>query len=269
MSREISDKNFSTLTTYLFDKYGLYFKPEKRTMLQSRFAKRLNALQLNTFDKYMNFVFSSKGKEEYSHFVDLVTTHKTSFFREDYQFKFLKTLLDTPQYISKRQFKVWSAGCSTGEEVYTLGVLLQEKRNENPGFDYKILGTDISTPSLKKAAKGTYTANEIHDMPALLKDKYFFKKAESYQFSNKEIQSKIKLGTLNLNNSIYNINEQFDVVFCRNVIIYFDAVTQRKVLEKLISKIKPGGYLFLGHSETAIGSTLPIKSIKPTIYQKL
>ena len=146
-SKDISHENFNKMTSYLANKYGLYFKPEKVTMLESRFVKRLNALKLDNFTQYLDNVFGGKNPEEYSYFIDLVTTHKTSFFREDYQFEYLKTIL--PQFAKKR-INIWSAGCSSGEEVYTLGMLLNEQKNNYPALDYKIIGTDVSLPALKK-----------------------------------------------------------------------------------------------------------------------
>lgn len=268
--KDISSEDFSKMTTYLGEKYGLYFKPEKVTMLESRFLKRLNALHIENFTQYLDYVFSGKNADEYKFFIDLVTTHKTSFFREQYQFDYLKSIL--PQY-AKRRINIWSAGCSTGEEVYTLGMLLNEEKSNLASLDYKIIGTDVSVPALKKAAKGTYTNTELMGVSDSLKSKYFKKtlvgNIEALRFNNAEITSKIKLGVLNLNNKTYNLSDTFDFIFCRNVIIYFSAETQKKVLLKLINKLKPGGLLFLGHSETAIGTNLPLKSIRPTIYQKL
>lgn len=268
--KDISSEDFAKMTNYLEEKYGLFFKPEKVTMLESRFLKRLNALEFENFTDYLDYVFSGKNKDEYSFFIDLVTTHKTSFFREEYQFDYLRSLL--PQFANKR-IQIWSAGCSTGEEVYTLGMLLNEEKSNFPRLDYKIVGTDVSVPALKKAAQGTYTNTELIGVKESLKNKYFkktiIKNIEALKFNNAEVTSKIKLGVLNLNNASYNLSDNFDFIFCRNVIIYFSAETQKKVLLKLINKLKPGGLLFLGHSETAIGTNLPLKSIRPTIYQKL
>ncbi|NMM47435.1 CheR family methyltransferase [Marinigracilibium pacificum] len=271
-SRDISQEQFDKISAYLQNKYGLYFKQEKRTMFQSRLIKRLNNLKIDSFGEYLDYIFN-KDKDEYTFFLDLVTTHKTSFFREEYQFDFLKEQLSVNDKLNKKLLKVWSAGCSTGEEVYTLSILLNEYKKDNPRFDFQILGTDISLLSLKKASQGIYKQNEITDLPPYFLESYF-KEINSgdstvYKFSNQEIKNKIKLGVLNLNRASYNLKGTFDVIFCRNVIIYFNAETQRKVLSRLLEKLNPGGFLFLGHSETAIGASLPIKSIRPTIYQKL
>lgn len=271
-AKSITDEQFLKLAGYLSSRYGLRVPIEKKMMLESRFIKRLNALKLTDFSEYFSFALSSRNQDEYLHFVDLVTTHKTFFFREEYQFEFLKKVVSS--YClqnNRRTINVWSAGCSTGDEVYTIAMVLNESRVA-ANFDFNITGTDISVPALKKAAQGIYTPQELSNLKPELKEKYF---DEGYDrgnscllFNHAEIKSKIKLGVLNLNNPVYGLEGEFDFIFCRNVIIYFDAVTQRKVLQRLVDKLRPGGYLFLGHSETAIGTSLPIKSIQPTIYQK-
>jgi chemotaxis protein methyltransferase CheR len=271
----ISDEQFKFLTQYLSTKYGLRIPADKKVMLESRLISRINALKLNSVDDYINYTFKSgDSNNEYQFFIDQVTTHKTFFFRENYQFDFLSGIIDN--YVTKlsanRPLNLWSAGCSTGEEVYTLGMILNEKKSTIPQLDYKIIGTDISVPSLKIAAKGSFT-NELENIPQLFKEKYFNvqngSRGVNFQFNNREITSKIQLGVLNLNNKHYNLPQTFDFIFCRNVTIYFDAKTRNEVLERIVNKLKPGGYLFLGHSETALGTQLPLKSIQPTIYQKL
>jgi chemotaxis protein methyltransferase CheR len=271
---KISDSQFKFLTDYLSTRYGLRIPAEKRVLLESRLISRLNLLKLNNIEEYIDFTFKSKEPNtEYQYFIEQITTHKTFFFRENYQFDFLSKSLST--YMSKRpagQLNIWSAGCSTGEEVYTLGMIMNEKKSELPLLDYKIIGTDISIPSLKKAAKGIFT-NELENLPDRFKEKYFTASetspgVKSLQFNHSEIKSKIQLGVLNLNNKAYNLSQTFDFVFCRNVTIYFDAHTRNQVLNRIVDKIRPGGYLFLGHSETALGTELPIKSIQPTVYQK-
>ena len=272
---KIDDVQFKFLSQYLSNKYGLRIPNEKRSLLESRLASRINLLKLSSVEQYIEYIFKSKNaSNEYQYFVDQVTTHKTSFFRENYQFEFLQNNL--ARYCSNlatpRPLHIWSAGCSTGEEVYSLAITLEEKRSTIPLLDYRIIGTDISIPSLKKAAQGFFSNRELENMSAHIKQKYFKvyqnKNEEVLEFNYPEIISKIKLGALNLNNKHYNLPVQFDFIFCRNVTIYFDAKTRTEVLQRMVSKLKPGGYLFLGHSETALGTDLPLKSIQPTIYHK-
>jgi chemotaxis protein methyltransferase CheR len=273
--RKISDKQFDFLTKYLSGKYGLRIPPEKRVLLESRLNSRLNALHMPGIDEYLEYTFNpAQPNDEYLFFVEQITTHKTFFFRERYQFDFLSSIL--PGYLAaiptQRPLYVWSAGCSTGEEVFTLAMTLHEKRNAIPALDYKVVGTDISVPSLRKAARGVFM-HELETLPPEYRSKYFkrvdVEGRSGLQFDNNEVKSRIHLGVLNLNNKQYNLPYTFDFVFCRNVTIYFDTKTRNEVLERIISKLKPGGYLFLGHSETALGVSLPIRNIKPTIYQKI
>lgn len=271
---KLSDEQFSFLTRYLSGKYGLRIPREKKVLLESRLIKRLNALKMTSIEAYIDHIFKTEQGPEYQLFVDHITTHKTFFFRENYQFEFLKSVM--PEYSGRlsatRQVNVWSAGCSTGEEVYTLGIVLNELKSDMPSLDYRIVGSDVSVPSLKSAARGVFSS-ELEHISDRIREKYFTvvpgRKAPSLRFSFPEVTSRISLGVLNLNNKQYNLPCNFDFIFCRNVIIYFDARTRNEVLERIVARLKPGGYLFLGHSETALGTTLPLKSIQPTIYQKL
>lgn len=275
-SSRMSDEEFEFFKKYLATRYGLRIANEKRVLLESRIISRVNALRLNSIQEYVEYTFRSKhAADEYPFFVDQVTTHKTFFFRENYQFQFLESILSS--YCAKisvqRPINVWSAGCSTGEEVYTIGMTLQEKKAEIPNLDYRIIGTDISIPSLKKAANACYSIAESENIPEVYKQKYFSLDEKGPQrvlnFRSQEITSRTKLGSLNLNNKVYNLPCEFDFIFCRNVTIYFDAKTRGEVLGRMVAKLRPGGYLFLGHSETALGTSLPIRSIQPTIYQKI
>lgn len=273
---KISDEQFKFLSQYLGTRYGLRVPPEKRILLESRLISRLNSLKIQTIEEYLEYTFNSKEpNNEYQFFIDQITTHKTFFFRENYQFDFLAGNLEN--YLRRRgtgsgQVNLWSAGCSTGEEVYTLGMVLNEKRRDITHLDFKIIGSDISVPSLKKAAQGIFT-HELDNLPERYKEKYFapvqHHGSSALRFASHEIKTKIQLGVLNLNNKVYNLPHVFDFIFCRNVTIYFDAKTRNEVLTRIVDKLRPGGYLFLGHSETALGTSLPLKSIQPTIYQKL
>jgi chemotaxis protein methyltransferase CheR len=274
VQNRMSDEQFTQLVNYLSGKYGLRIPPEKKILIESRLSKRITALNLRSVQEYLDFIFKSENAHtEYPHFIDHITTHKTFFFRENYQFDFIKNLL--PEYCRSRNFSrlnIWSAGCSTGEEVYTLGIILQELKSDLSALDYKITGTDISIPSLQSAAKGFFNT-ELNYIPEEIKNKYFHQSVYNgragLQFSYPEITNRISLGVLNLNGKQYNLPNLFDFIFCRNVIIYFDAKTRNEVLHRLAAKLKPGGYLFLGHSETALGTDLPLRNIKPTIYQNL
>jgi chemotaxis protein methyltransferase CheR len=273
--RRLTDKQFHFLTTHLASKFGLKIASEKKILLESRIYSRMSKLGIQSLEEYIQLTFSpAEISGEYQKFVDQITTHKTFFFREKHQFDYLIQVV--PNYLGKletaRPLYTWSAGCSTGEEVFTLGMCFKEQKQFLPHLDFKILGTDISVPSLERASEGFFI-NELENLPEYYRTKYFRETRKGtdhgLQFADAEIKSRIQLGTLNLNSTVLNVPYQFDFIFCRNVTIYFDAKTREDVLKRIVTKLRSGGYLFLGHSETAMGMSLSLKSIRPTIYQKL
>ena len=168
--------------------------------------------------------------------------------------------------------KIWSAGCSSGEEPYTIAITLSEFMEKSPGLAYSILGTDISTQILQKAADAIYKEERVSVVPLALKKKYLLKSKDRTNPTvriNSELRKRVRYQRLNFMDSTYNISDTFDVVFCRNVLIYFNRETQENVIGKLCTKLKSGGYLFIGHSESIMNMQLPLKQIKPTIFQRL
>lgn len=271
---ELSNDDFTKLSEFIYSNYGIKMPPAKRTMLQARLQSRLRANNLSSFKDYCNFVFSGNNKDsEIVHMIDVVSTNKTDFFREPSHFDFLKSVL-LPEYVRKNsgnQLKIWSSACSSGEEAYTIAMVVSEFSETNKKIDYSILGTDISTKVLEKAAKAIYQEDKIAPIPFQLKTKYLLrnKNIEVNDFRIvPELRNKTRFQRLNLMDTNYNVPKDFDIIFCRNVLIYFDRETQEKVINKLCSHLKPGGYFFLGHSETLSGFDTPLKQVKPTIYFK-
>ena len=269
----LSKDDFKRLSTFIYDELGIKMPEVKKVMLQSRLQRRLIALNMHSFSEYLDFAFSKEGKHtELIQMIDLVTTNKTDFFREASHFDFLTSQI-LPQITAnsaiRRQYKFWSAGCSSGEEPYTLAMVLLEYAEKNPMFDFSILGTDLSTRVLKKAVSAIYALERVHDIPMSLKKKYMLKSKNTEKPMVKmgpELCSKVSFQHLNFMDEYYNINETFDIAFCRNVLIYFDRITQEKVINRICTKIKPGGYLFLGHSESINNLNVPLIQIKPTIF---
>ena len=273
---ELSESDFQAFSNFIYKEYGIKMPPIKRVMLQGRLLKRIRELKMNSYTEYKNYFFSKEGqqKELYS-FLNVITTNKTDFFREPGHFDFLRGDI-LPKVVGKngsaRIFKVWSAGCSSGEEIYTLAIVLNEFKKLNPMFIYSILGTDISNNVLEKAAKGVYAEQRIELIPLELKKKYFLKSKDRMNPTVRvrpELQSSLTLKHLNLMDSYYNINESFSAIFCRNVLIYFDRVTQEKVINKLCQHLEPGGIFFIGHSESLSGMNVPLEHIRPTIFRKV
>ena len=267
---KLSDKEFNTLSKFIYTRYGIKMPPAKRIMLQSRLQKRLRALKIYSFAEYVDFVFSKKGDEEVVHMMDVVSTNKTDFYREPAHFEYLtKNVL--PEYLQNntRKLKLWSAGCSSGQEVYTLAIVISEFLESNPGFDFSIFGTDISTKVLKLAHNAIYKEEAVAMIPLEIKRKYLLKSKDKTKKNirvNSKLRNKTSYQRLNFMDSNYNINEQFDIIFCRNVLIYFDRETQEQVINKLCRHLKPGGYFFLGHSESITNINVPLTQVKPTIF---
>jgi len=269
---QLSDTEFAKLSKFIYGEYGIKMPPEKRIMLQSRLQKRLRALKIYSFKDYIEYVFSKDGTNEIVHMMDVVSTNKTDFYREPAHFEYLRTTILPQLYEEKKSIKLWSAGCSSGPEVYTLAIELSEFSINNAGFDYSILGTDISTLMLKKAYSAIYAEDMVQMIPVELKRKYLLKskdKTKKLIRVNQNLRKKAKFQRVNFMDDSYPVNEQFDIIFCRNVLIYFDRETQEKVINKLCRHLRQGGYFFLGHSESITNINVPLKQLKPTVYSRI
>ena len=275
-SAKMTNDDFNRLSDFIFIQSGIKMPPVKKIMLQSRLQKRLRELKILSYKEYADYVFSPEGqKKEIIHMFDVVSTNKTDFFREPVHFDFLNDTV-LINFINDQRLnynlKVWSAGCSSGEEPYTIAITLNEFKNKNPKFDYTITGTDISTQILQNAAFAVYKEERIENIPLEIKKKYFLKSKEKEKKTVrvvKTLRDKVNYQRLNFMDNTYNIAEVFDVVFCRNVLIYFDRETQEQVIGKLCNKLKSGGYLFIGHSESIMAMNLPLEQIKPTIFRRI
>ncbi len=271
----LSDRDFNRLSSFIVHEYGIKMPPVKKVLLQSRLQRRLKALSFKSFRDYVDYVLSPKGQEEeVIHMMDVVSTNKTDFFREPLHFEYLaKTIL--PQMITKMpnvHLKLWSAGCSSGEEPYTLAIILSEFVKETRNADFSILATDISTRMLKIAVEGIYNEDKIKVIPENLKKKYFLRSKNRNEKKVRiipELRNKIIFRRLNLISDRYQLFEKYDIIFCRNVLIYFEREIQYEILRRLCMFLKTNGYLFLGHSESIIGFDLPLKTLMPTVFFKM
>lgn len=271
-SERLEEKDFNRLIEFIYTNYGINITASKKVMLEGRLYKRLRDNGLTTFKQYLDFLFSDEGRrKELHHMIDTVTTNKTDFFRENYHFEFITDTF-LPQLPSGQSLKFWSAGCSTGEEPYTIAMVMEEYiRNSNKTINYSVLATDLSTRVLKQTKEAVYAEGRIEGIPLELKKKYFLKSKDRQHPTVRlvnSIRSKIKVAQVNFKDAEYPVHELFDVVFCRNVLIYFDKETQKSVLLRLCNKLKKGGLLFIGHSESITNYNLPVTQIKPTIFVK-
>ena len=275
-NKELSDVDFNRLSEFIYTNYGIKLPPVKKIMLQSRLQARLKANDMDSFKVYTDYVLSGKGGEhEIVSMIDLVSTNKTDFYRESAHFDFMKDVI-LPEHndlFSERMFKVWSSASSSGEEIYTIAIVISEFLEGKRKFDYQILGTDISTRILDKARKAIYGMERVDVIPLAQKRKYLLKSKDT---ANPQVRivpalrAHTSFQRLNLMDEVYkDVPSDFDLIFCRNVLIYFDRPTQEKVIQKLCRHLRLGGYFFLGHSESISGYDVPLKQIKPTIFQKI
>ena len=271
----ISKRDYARLCDLIYTEAGIHLGSEKQTMIEVRIKRRLRALDLGSYSQYCDYLFGPMGlKKELVALIDVVTTNKTDFFREPGHFDFLveKTL---PDFMARngfgQQFTIWSAGCSTGEEPYTLAMVLSEDAQTHAGFRFRILATDISTTVLAKAERGIYTDEVVSPVPPALKRKYFMRSRD--RASNRlrvvpELRRLVEFRRLNFMDDEYGLSEKADAIFCRNVIIYFDRSTQERILNKLSHHLVPLGYMFVGHAETLHEMNLPLVPVAPALYRR-
>lgn len=267
--------DFRRISHFVFTNYGIRLPETKKTMLEGRLHKRLKTNNLTSFKEYCDYVFSPQGMQmEIIPMIDAITTNKTDFFREPAHFNFLQEVL-LPELSARPQsqpLKIWSAGCSTGEEPYSLAIVLNQYKENSKTIHYTIYATDLSTKVLERAAKAIYPEERVDKIPLPMKRKYFLKSKDRINKTVRvvpELRTKIVFKRVNLMDSLQEVPNDFDIIFCRNVLIYFDRTTQEWVINKLSDKLVKGGYFFLGHSETIAHKNVPLEQIKPTIYRKI
>ncbi len=271
---ELSDKDFGTLSNIITRETGIKMPIAKKVMLQARLKRRLTALKLFSFAEYTKFVLSPEGfSTELIHMIDAVSTNKTDFFREPVHFELLREVV-LPRFLehsSGQLFRVWSAGCSSGEEPYNIAMVIDDFLKGRSQIDYYVRASDISTAILRMAINAVYTEQRVLPVPKYMLHKYFMRSKDSNKKLFKvvpEIRNKVQFSRINFMDDTFKVPERFDVIFCRNVLIYFDRPTQKMVVSKLLRHLKPGGYLFIGHSESLIDMNLPLTGVRPTVFRK-
>jgi chemotaxis protein methyltransferase CheR len=273
----ISAKDFDRFSRLIYSECGIKMPPHKKSMLEARMRKRLRALEFTSYEQYSDYFFQlADHAQELVHLIDEVTTNKTDFFREPAHFDFL-TRTALPQLVAagagvERPLRLWSAGCSSGEEPYTLAMVLSEFAQECPGFRFEILATDISTKVLDKARLAIYRSERIEPVPAPLRNKYLLRSKDPEQNQVRiapELRQTVTFRRLNFMGEDFGISHSMDIIFCRNVIIYFDRPTQQRLLQRFCHVQRSGQFLFMGHSETLSGMDLPLKQMAPAVYCRL
>jgi len=272
----LSQKEFNMLRELIFDKSGISLHDGKMELVRTRLGSRLRELGFSRYHEYYEYVKSDTTENELVTLLDAISTNLTSFFRENKHFEFLEkevlpAMIQRKQKEGEAETRFWSAGCSSGEEPYTLAITLMEQLASSAIRTIKILATDISTQMLSRGAAGVYSAKQIENIPKSLLRKYFDAGTgvEAGSFvARPELKSHIQFRRFNLMTAKFPFRRKFDVIFCRNVMIYFDKPTQQTLVNKYYDVLAPGGYLLIGHSESLTGISHRFKYVQPTIYHK-
>jgi len=272
-AEQLTSRNFQRLSQFIQDYSGIKMPANKRTMLEGRLRRRMRATRIDDVNAYCRYLFEEDGMDaEVIHLIDAVTTNKTEFFREPAHFRFLEsTALPALARTGRRSIKAWSAACSTGAEPYTLAMVLEEHLRAGSRQDYSILCTDLCTEVLGQAVAGVFSEAMIQPVEMELRRRYLMRARDPRRNDVRiapELRSRLSFARLNLMDDQYPVDRDMDLIFCRNILIYFDKATQAGVLTRLCSHLRPGGYLFLGHSESIVGIDLPVTQIANTVFQR-
>jgi chemotaxis protein methyltransferase CheR len=265
-------RDFKRFAEFISSECGIKLPPTKKTMLEARLQRRLRDLGLPGFAAYWDYLTGPEREEELARLLDVVTTNTTDFFREPRHFEFLARSV-LPAWAAAngtRTLRVWSAGCSTGMEPYTLAMVLADWAERRGGLFWKILGTDISTRALDAARRAVYPEDQVKAVPGEMKRRYLLRSKDRAQGLVRvvpDLRSQVAFMRLNFMNG-FDLGELMDVIFCRNVLIYFERSTQEALLGRLCGHLLPGGHLFIGHSESITGMSLPLVQIAPTVYRR-
>jgi chemotaxis protein methyltransferase CheR len=263
----LSDSEFQLFQQYFAKHIGIYLAPAKKPLLLGRFAKRLAALKLNSYAEYYRLLQSPAGADERETAIDLITTHETYFFREPKHFEFLQQRI-LPGFAADSELRVWSAASSTGEEAYTLAMLLDAYRSPQP---WSVVGTDISQAVLANARKALFPMARGEGIPSHYLKRYCLKGTGNYRGAflvERSLRERVQFSLANLTQAQPQLG-QFELILLRNVLIYFDLPNKLKILTHVVDRLAPGGWLMLGHSETLQGARLPLEALEPSIYRKV
>ncbi len=264
-SPELLPDDFQRVRRIAYERAGLAIPNGKEGLVRSRVSTRLREERLPTFRAYLDAVEADPNSVEMITLIDLLTTNKTDFFREPAHFDFLLSQIVPPVVASARPLRIWSAGCSTGEEAYTLAMVLHDALP--PRYDLRILATDISTRVVATAKAGTYTAQQLGGLSLPCRQRWFTPTADDGASVNSELRDTIGFANLNLMAS-WPMSGPFDVIFCRNVMIYFDKPTVTRLVDRFHKLIAPGGHLFIGHSESLTAIDHMYRYVQPAVYVK-
>ena len=265
MSLTITDEEFAAFQRFIYATTGIHMHAGKKALVCGRLSKRLNHYHLSNYADYYQFIHSPEGAVEQQMCVDLLTTNETYFFREPKHFEWLSQYLDA-QDSSAEPFRVWSAACSSGEEPYSLAMTLTQHCKQ----PWYVMGSDISTRVLERARTGHYSLTRAKFIPHAFLKQFCLRGTGSQEGTllvRKEIREQVEFAQINLNQDLPNMGS-FDVIFLRNVMIYFDTATKQAVVDRLVQRLRPGGILCIGHSESLNDLQHPLQLLAPAIFRK-
>jgi chemotaxis protein methyltransferase CheR len=270
----INPRNFAKISAYIFEQSGIKMPASKQTMLEGRLRRRVRATGASDLDAYCELLFDAKaGADETVHLINAVTTNKTDFFREPRHFEYLAgTILPMLKNQGVQRIRAWSAACSTGAEPYTMAMVLDDFAERHGGPEYGILATDLDTEVLEVARRGVYPAEMMEPVPQTMRERYVMwplQKGRRDVRITPPLRSAVGFARLNLMDSQYPVGDPMDIIFCRNVLIYFDKPTQERVVSRLCDQLRIGGWLLLGHSESIAGMDLPVKQVSNTVFERI
>jgi len=268
----INDGDFRKIVQLVMNTAGIVLSDRKRPFVQSRLGRRLRALGMTDFRQYCRLLEAPAGEEERSNLINAITTNHTAFFREPHHFTYLANTV-LPKLAAgpagqSRRLRIWSAGCSTGEEPYTIAMTLREHQSALKDWDVKILATDLDTNVVTHAAAGIYDSDRLESVPPPHRKRFVTELDADRSRVNDEVRSLISFAPLNLLQK-WPMQGPFDVIFCRNVVIYFDKPTQRKLFDRYAEILRPDGSLFIGHSESLLNVTDRFDLVGRTIYRRV
>lgn len=271
----LKDREFNRIRAIMYKHCGINLHEGKKELVRARLAKYLRSGHFKSFDDYLDHILQDPTGKAFSVLVDSLSTNLTSFFRETQHFQFLENhflplLLEKKRDLGKLKIRAWSAGCSSGEEPYSIAITLLESVREQGGWDIKVLGTDISTKMVERARRGIYDEQRVAPVSKMRKQRYLVaqkqKQTLEYQVGT-ELRRTVMFNYLNLMED-WPIQTSLDLIFCRNVMIYFDKPTQERLVNRFYDLLDTGGILFTGHSESLTGISHPFRYVQPTIYSK-
>jgi len=273
--RPVSDREFALFQKLIYREAGIYLVPAKKALLEARLTRRLLELGLSSFEAYYRRILEVDHNDELVVLLDRISTNETHFFREPKQFEFLENIVfpawkeQNRSAGGSRQIRVWSAACSSGEEPYSLAMILWDHFPPGSGWDFDILATDISTRVLGAGSTAVWPIAKASEIPQDYLKKYMLRgtgEQSGHMKAGAELRSVVRFERLNLNDDDYPVSGNLDLIFCRNVLIYFDTGSRARVIQRLVDRLAPNGFLFVGHAESLTGVTDRVRYVVPTIY---